>query len=94
MKTSSINCSKLIIERANDFQIIPVKYYMPMFSVEELRKLLGRAFTSIQSNLPFDGMKQYQVSFSTPFINEANDITKYFQFLKGRLLDTTSLIVV
>lgn len=89
MKTSSTSCSRVIIERDKDFQIIPVKYYMPISSVEKLRGLLGRAFTSIQPNLHFDGKKQYQVSFSTPFMGEADVITKYFQFLKDRLLDIT-----
>jgi hypothetical protein len=80
----------VIVERVKDFQIIPVKYYMPISSVEKLRELLGRAFTGIQPSLPFDEMGQYQVSFSTPIRYEANDITEYFQFLKDRLLDTTS----
>lgn len=89
MKTSSTSCSRVIIERDKDFQITPVKYYMPISSVKELRELLSRAFASIQANLPFDGKKQYHVSFSTPFMDEADVITKYFQFLKDRLLDIT-----
>lgn len=92
MKTSSTSCSRVIIERAKDFQITPVKYYMPIFSVEKLRELLSRAFASIQANLPFDEKKQFRVSFSTPFMDEANIITEYFQFLKGRLLNMTSPI--
>ena len=90
MKTSLTSCSRVIIERAKDFQITPVKYYMPISSVGILRELLSRAFASIQANLPFDGMKQYRVSFSTPFKGEANCITEYFQFLKDRLLNITS----
>jgi hypothetical protein len=79
-----------MVEREKDFQVMPIKYYMPTLSDCNLREVLGKAFIGIQANLPFDGIEQYRLSFSTPIAHEAWVISEYFKFLKDRLFYVTS----